>query len=113
MKLLKLSLLEPQDCFNRKPTGEKILIKEATIDSPAIYVTSKLEAYKSTMLVEIYGIKYRFELFVSPIMVETEGSDTTALHILREFSSQVTKVAQRHFNEQINNHLKEHPNAPC
>lgn len=111
MKLIKLLLLEPQDCFNKKPTGEKTLIKEATKDSPAIYVTSELEAYKSTMLVEINGIKHRFELFVSPTMVETEGSDIAALNILREFFSKVTEVAQEQFNEQINKYLKEYPHA--
>lgn len=113
MKLLKLVLLEPRDCFGKKPDGRKTLIKETTRDSPAIYVTSELEAYSNLIVVEINGINYSFELFVTPLMVEAEGSDIAALHILRELSHQVTEAAQQQFNKQINTYLKEHPNAPC
>ena len=106
MKLLKLVLLEPRDCFGKKPDGRKTLIKEATIDAPALYAISQLEAYRNFMLVEINGEKHSLECFVTPVIVDVEGPDMAALHIVREMVSQACDVAQQEFTKQVNEYMQ-------
>ena len=112
MKLIKLTLLEPVDCYGNKPDGSKRLIKEATRDAPAIYTYSQLEAYKSTMLVEIEGKNNLFELSVAPEAMEQMGGADLAITILNEFNYMACSVMQENFNEQLNKYMQEHPHAP-
>lgn len=111
MKLIKLSLLEPRDCFGKKPDGKKTLIKEATRDVPALFVTSQLEAYRSLMIVDISGIEHTLEVFATPTMVHQVSAEQAALYILRELCAKALEISQSDFNQQVNNYLKEHPHA--
>lgn len=106
MKLLKLILLEPRDCFGKKPDGRKTLIKEATRDAPALYATSQLEAYRNFMLIEINGERHSLECFVTPAIVDMEGPDLAALHIVREMSAQACDLMQQEFTKQVNEYMQ-------
>lgn len=111
MKILHLSLLEPRDCFGKKPDGRKTLIKEATRDAPALYAVSELESYRNLMVVEIAGVTHKFEFFVTPAIVDVEGPDKAALYILREMSHEATEIMRQTLNDQINNYMRERPHA--
>lgn len=112
MKLLYLKLLEPVDCFGKKPDGTKRLIKEETIDTPALYTISELEAYKNIMVVEIGEIKHKFEFFITPVIVDTEGSERAALYILRELCHEASEIMKQNFNQQVNDYMQRNPYAP-
>lgn len=109
MKLLHLKLLEPVDCFGKKPDGTKRLIKEGTIDTPALYSVSELEAYRSRMVIEFGENKHSFELFVTPVIVDMEGKERATQYILREMCLEASEVMKQNLNQQINDYMQRKP----
>lgn len=112
IKLLHLRLLEPVDCFGKKPDGTKQLIKEATRDAPALYTVSELEAYKSFMVVQIGETNHKIELFVKPVIVDVEGGERAALYVLRELCHEASEMMKQNFNQQVNDYMQRNPHAP-
>ena len=106
MKLLHLKLLEPVDCFGKKPDGTKRLIKEATRDTPALYTVSELELYRNHMVIEIGENKHQFELFVRPVIVDMEGKERATQIVLNELCLEAGELMKQNLNQQINDYMQ-------